>query len=86
MGATQELKRNALPPNCQYNYNTRDARKGRHALVIDPTNYKNKELDAPAPTNSPKAVLGTIWRMFSTLPYTNLSWYTAIIFTAVIWA
>jgi hypothetical protein len=60
---------------------------GRHALVIVPESDNNAKYLTPPPTNTSKAILKGIWRMFSKCPYWDVSYLVATIFTlgSVVW-
>lgn len=88
---TQDLK---IPPHeraadkVQYVWSSRNNRKGRHQLEVtpaaDPTSAKYL---VPDRTNSLRAILQNIGRMFTKYPVWDVSWLVAYIFTwgSIVW-
>ncbi|KAF2105041.1 hypothetical protein NA57DRAFT_71237 [Rhizodiscina lignyota] len=62
----------------QYEWRSRDNRKGRHALII-PAGATGDHL--PRPTSRPSAVLQGIGRMFTTFPWWDVSFLVAFFFS-----
>ncbi|KAF2160312.1 hypothetical protein M409DRAFT_70490 [Zasmidium cellare ATCC 36951] len=78
---------NALPANAEYEWSTRDLRKGRHALVVRSGEESSSKFELPPATGTWKGTLKAVSNMFTTFPYNNISWHIAIVFTfgSVIW-
>ena len=72
--------------NVEFKWTSRNNRKGRHALVVPPSE-SNAPCRTPPPTNSAKEVLKGILRMFVFYPVWDISYLIAIVFTfgSVIW-
>jgi hypothetical protein len=70
----------------EYQWRSRDNRKGRHALILQEP-AKEARLLAPLPTSSPRQVLRGIQRMLFTCPYWDISYLVAVLFTfgSVVW-
>ena len=70
----QDGEQLSKPAQLQYQYRSRDNRKGRHPLLIHPSD--------PHPKGSgTRAVLSGIKRMFTTFLYWDVSYWVAILFT-----
>ncbi|MCJ1450440.1 hypothetical protein MMC28_000771 [Mycoblastus sanguinarius] len=65
----------------EFKWRSRDNRKGRHALVVDPSSDPSAKYLAPKPTSGIRGVGQGIWRMCSQFPYWDVSWLVAIILT-----
>lgn len=87
-GAAAEKKPQAAS-NIAFKWTSRNNRKGRHTLVVTPTdpNSPNANFQAPKPTNNITHILHTTWLMFSYYPVWDVSWWVAYIFTwgSIIW-
>ena len=85
----KEPKRNdeQLASNINFYWRSRDNRKGRHALAVDPTNDPNAPYLAPKSTSTSREILRNIVRMATYYPYWDVSWLVATIFTlgSVVW-
>jgi hypothetical protein len=57
----------------QYQWRSRDNRKGRHTLIVPP--------DHPLAQSRSRHVLKVIGRMFTTAPYWDVSWWVAVLFS-----
>ena len=70
-----------------YKWTSRNNRKGRHALIVQPADTDNAQYSTPALTNGAKQVLKGIWRMFTYFPVWDISYLIAVVFTwgSVIW-
>lgn len=77
-----------------YLWTSRDNRKGRHRLIVDPEAQPNTSsfsdqahCSNPPATNRWRPVLRTIWRMVTHYPVWDISWLVAYIFTwgSVVW-
>ncbi|KAI3340660.1 hypothetical protein F4824DRAFT_397110 [Ustulina deusta] len=68
-------------------YQSRDNRKGRHAVVISPQNAARHGISHPHATGTFGASLRGVWRMVLRYPVFDISYDVAIIFTlgSVIW-
>lgn len=75
-------------PAITYKWTSRNNRKGRHAISINPDRIpaESKHL-APAPTMSLRKTLFGIWRMLTVFPVWDISYDVATIFTlgSIIW-
>ncbi|MCJ1307415.1 hypothetical protein MMC25_001061 [Agyrium rufum] len=73
----------------QYQWRSRDNRKGRHALIVTPAPFDdaNAPYLAPHKTSTLRATAQGIKRMLTQYPYWDVSWLVAIIFTlgSVVW-
>ncbi|MDI1492376.1 MAG: hypothetical protein OHK93_003590 [Ramalina farinacea] len=71
--------------NVEYKWRSRDNRKGRHALVVKPTN--KPDIIPPSRTSTFRATLQGLIRMCTYFPYWDISYLVAVIFTlgSVIW-
>ena len=67
--------------NIEFKWRSRDNRKGRHTLIVDPSSDPSAKYLAPKDTSGPRAVLRGIKRMGTEFPYWDVSWLVAIIFT-----
>ncbi|KAH8175782.1 Endo-polygalacturonase PG1 [Sarocladium implicatum] len=63
-------------PGAEVAWRSRDNRKGRHILTIDPAHHPHLK-----PTSRPGSVLTRIARMFTTCPYWDISYWVAVLFT-----
>ncbi|KAH0536566.1 hypothetical protein FGG08_006574 [Glutinoglossum americanum] len=83
--AGEEDKRVAV--GYEYQWRSRDSRKGRHALILHRPPTKEPLRLVPAPTASPRQVLRGLRRMLTSCPYWDVSYLVATLFTAgsVIW-
>ena len=73
--------------NVQFKWSSRNNRKGRHALVVTPTDDQNAPYRVPPITSGAKEVLKGVWRMCTYYPIWDVSYDVAFIFTwgSVIW-
>jgi hypothetical protein len=76
--------------NVKFLWRSRDNRKGRHALLVDPTSQsdtKGSHVSAPRKTSHPREILKNVSRMVTCYPVWDISWCVAYIFTwgSVIW-
>ncbi|KAI9864359.1 MAG: hypothetical protein M1813_003279 [Trichoglossum hirsutum] len=67
----------------EYQWRSRDNRKGRHALLI----REDMPRPHPPPTSSTRQVLRGVLRMFTSCPYWDISYLVAVLFTlgSVVW-
>jgi len=74
------------PSNVAFKWRSRDNRKGRHTLVVRPSD-PSSQYQAPPPTSSIGRIMRTIGRMFFYYPVWDISWWVAYIFTwgSIIW-
>lgn len=72
--------------NVEFKWRSRDNRKGRHTLLIDPSDDSGKYI-TPKPTTTTRAAGQGILRMVTQYPYWNISYLVAITFTlgSVVW-
>lgn len=73
--------------NAEYKWTSRNNRKGRHALVIQPSSGEDAKYMAPPVTSGFKAVMKGIWRMLVWYPFWDVSFDVAYVFTigSVVW-
>ncbi|KAI9871135.1 MAG: hypothetical protein M1830_003281, partial [Pleopsidium flavum] len=71
----------------QFQWRSRDNRKGRHALRVEPDDSPDAKYITPKSTSSFREGLKGIGRMFIQYPYWDVSYLVAIIFTlgSVVW-
>ncbi|CAD6592239.1 MAG: hypothetical protein ASARMPREDX12_005903 [Alectoria sarmentosa] len=65
----------------EFKWRSRDNRKGRHTLVVDPSSDSSARYLVPKTTSSLREVGRGILRMGMQCPYWDISWLVAIIFT-----
>jgi len=70
-----------LASNIEFKWRSRDNRKGRHALVVDPTSDSSAPYVTPRATSGWREVAKSICRMLSQYPYWDISYLVATIFT-----
>ena len=82
-----ELKDEQLASNIGFIWRSRDNRKGRHTLVVDPSSDPSAPFLAPKSTSGLREVGRGILRMTRQYPYWDISWLVATIFTlgSVVW-
>ncbi|KZF19792.1 hypothetical protein L228DRAFT_224456 [Xylona heveae TC161] len=72
-----------------FKWRSRDNRKGRHALVVDPVKRDTQQAKylAPPPSASFRGICQGLGRMCTVFPYWDISYLVAVIFTlgSVIW-
>jgi len=71
----------------EYKWTSRNNRKGRHALVVQPSASEDAQYVVPLPTQGLKEIAKVVWRMLTTYPFWDVSFDVAYIFTigSVIW-
>ena len=71
----------------QFQWRSRDNRKGRHALVIEPDDSPDAKYITPKLTSSAAEVLKGVGRMLTAYPYWDVSFLVAVVFTlgSVVW-
>lgn len=76
-----------LASNIEFNWRSRDNRKGRHALVVQPSSPESSQYLTPKPTSSLHETGKGLLRMFTQYPYWDVSYLVAVIFTlgSVVW-
>ncbi|KAG4423069.1 hypothetical protein IFR04_003845 [Cadophora malorum] len=62
-------------------FRTRDNRKGRHQISISPALHQDARYLTPPPSNSFRAIIQGVLRMFTSFPYWDVSYLVALIFT-----
>lgn len=67
--------------NIEFKWRSRDNRKGRHTLVVDPSSEPSAPFLAPKSTSGLREVCRGIIRMARHYPYWDISWLVATIFT-----
>ena len=84
---SSERKDEQLAPNIEFQWRSRDNRKGRHTLVVDPVPDSCVPVLAPRSTSRISEVARGILRMTRQYPYWDVSWLVATIFTlgSLIW-
>lgn len=82
-----EQEHEQLASNIEFRWRSRDNRKGRHTLVVDPSSDPSAPFLAPKSTSSLREVGRGILRMTRQYPYWDVSWLVATIFTlgSVVW-
>ncbi|KAF6225778.1 hypothetical protein HO133_009780 [Letharia lupina] len=82
-----ERKDEQLASNIELIWRSRDNRKGRHTLVVDPSSDPSAPFLAPKSTSGLREVGRGIIRMTRQYPYWDVSWLVATIFTlgSVVW-
>ena len=76
-----------LASDIEFRWRSRDNRKGRHTLVVDPSSDPSAPFLAPKSTSGLREVGRGIIRMVRQYPYWDVSWLVATIFTlgSVVW-
>ena len=75
-------------PDVRFNWTSRNNRKGRHAVILDPAQRSTESKQTtPRPTSSLRSVAYNIWRMLTYYPIWDISFDIAYVFTigSVIW-
>lgn len=74
-------------PDVAYKWTSRNNRKGRHALAVNPASYDDAKYLIPSHTASLRETARGIWRMFTVFPIWDVSYDVATIFTfgSVVW-
>ena len=82
-----ERKDEQLASNIEFTWRSRDNRKGRHTLVVDPSSDPSASFLVPKSTSGLRQVGRGILRMTRQYPYWDVSWLVATIFTlgSVVW-
>lgn len=70
-----------------FKWTSRNNRKGRHAVVVNPTGTTSESKHTPRPTSSLRVVARNVWRMLTYYPFWDVSFDVAFVFTlgSVIW-
>lgn len=93
-GATADPEKAAAPnkdeeyaSSYEFKWRSRDNRKGRHELVVRPSDAAHAGLIAPESTSTLRAIGQGFGRMFTQYPYWDISYLVAMIFTigSVVW-
>ena len=73
--------------NVEFKWTSRNNRKGRHAIVYQPSDDHNAPYMVPPATSCAKEILRGIGRMFTKYPIWDVSYLVAFVFTlgSVIW-
>ena len=73
--------------NVGFKWTSRNNRKGRHALVVKPSDAADAQYACPPPTAGIKHILARSWRMVAYYPVWDVSWLVAYVFTwgSIIW-
>ncbi|KAF7986282.1 hypothetical protein HWV62_35214 [Athelia sp. TMB] len=77
-----------LAENVEFQWRSRDNRKGRHTLNVKPaTSAATANYVTPESTSTWRGLAKGIWRMCTQYPYWDVSWLVAVIFTlgSVVW-
>lgn len=76
-----------LASDIEFKWRSRDNRKGRHALVVQPPIDESAVYITPKSTHTLHATAIGIWAMCTQFPYWDVSWLVAIVFTlgSVVW-
>ena len=67
--------------NVNFYWRSRDNRKGRHTLIVDPSEDRNAPYLTPQNTFTVQEIRRNLVRMATYFPYWDVSWLVAIIFT-----
>lgn len=70
-----------LASNIQFKWRSRDNRKGRHTLVVDPTPESSAAYIVPKVPSALGQIAQGVVRMLTHFPYWDISWLVAVIFT-----
>lgn len=83
----EPTKDEQLDSGVQFRWRSRDNRKGRHALVIQPSATKSEKYIEPEATHSLRGLRKGLIRMVIQYPYWDISWLVATVFTlgSVVW-
>ena len=76
-----------LASDIEFKWRSRDNRKGRHALIVQPSSLETSQYLTPKPTSTLQGTGKGILRMFTYYPYWDVSYLVAVIFTlgSVVW-
>lgn len=88
LNPTRAHYRHDQRPDVRYKWTSRNDRKGRHAVDIEPKQATaSTKHDTPRPTTSLRSVARNVWRMFTYFPIWDVSFDVAFVFTigSVIW-
>ncbi|KAI9734685.1 MAG: hypothetical protein M1834_002287 [Cirrosporium novae-zelandiae] len=85
----EQINPEQFASNVSFRWRSRDNRKGRHTLLVEPTKptSHNKHYIVYQCTSNPREVTRGIWRMLTVFPYWDISYLVATIFTlgSVVW-
>lgn len=84
----QDVDSNVPAKNIRFLWRSRDNRKGRHPLLVQPPRAgEEAPFMTPRPTTHPKEILKTVIKTFTHYPVWDISWLVAFIFTwgSVVW-
>lgn len=87
-GGAAHRARKALSDGIAYKWTSRNNRKGRHAISIDPTRIASEsKSQVPRATHTWTATMQGVWRMATVYPVWDISYDVAVIFTlgSVVW-
>ena len=68
-------------PRAVHVWRSRDNRKGRHAVVVDPSYKDNEQHKGPETTESLRQTLRGLGKMFTSYPIWDVSYDVATVFT-----
>ena len=76
-----------LASDIDFKWRSRDNRKGRHALIVQPSSLETSQYLTPKPTSTLQGTGKGILRLFTYYPYWDVSYLVAVIFTlgSVVW-
>ncbi|KAL8791789.1 MAG: hypothetical protein Q9195_005598 [Heterodermia aff. obscurata] len=82
-----QSKDEQLASDIGFKWRSRDNRKGRHALTVQPSSLESSQYLTPKPTSSLQETGKGILRMCTQYPYWDVSYLVAVIFTlgSVVW-
>lgn len=85
--ASRTAQQDTPASNIGFKWTSRNNRKGRHALLVQPTDAAQAKYATPPPTYSFEEVLKNVWKMFSYYPVWDVSYLVAVVFTwgSIIW-
>lgn len=70
-----------LASNIEFKWRSRDNRKGRHTLVVDPSVDPSAAYIVPKTSSALSQIVQGVLRMLTQFPYWDISWLVAVIFT-----
>ncbi|CAO2648004.1 Nn.00g089260.m01.CDS01 [Neocucurbitaria sp. VM-36] len=88
LNPTRAHFRHEARPDIRFKWTSRNNRKGRHAIAVDPQQVSaESKHNTPRPTASTRSIAHGIWRMLTYYPVWDISFDIAYIFTlgSVIW-
>ena len=86
-GKEHQSEDEQLASDIEFKWRSRDNRKGRHALIVQPSSLGTSQYLTPKPTSTLQATGKGVLRMLTQYPYWDVSYLVAVIFTlgSVVW-